>query len=214
MALKQQDILTRADFESSLRHRKVRMSVSEVAKALGIPRAYLSEFRSGERNLKPEFQEKLRAFFEEKGVEFDDAPAPQTPNPDAPHTALAVARICHLPIRADRVSEAPAILDEMGRNDVRIAELLDKPAIRNSGLFGDGDFSEETVEDLKELFAFTGASYMLFRYLTLDKNPLDQVAGQYTLRSVLIEHLKQSFDAAGLNTAPPQPEPVPEEEPA
>ncbi len=200
MAVKRQRVLSRDEVREALDTHQI--SISRCAKATSVPRTYLSEFLSIGRPLTPEQLGKIREFLEGEGVEFED----QAPADAALPPSLAIANICHFPVRPDRVGEAKAALDEIDRNDKRIAALLDKPAVRNTGLFGDGDFSAKTDADIRELFALMGANYILFRYLTLEKNPLEQAAGPYTLRSVLIETVKQSLEAAGLDTESKAPE--------
>lgn len=68
MAIKQTETLSRADFDEAMVRQ--RLNVSEVARDTGIPRTYLSEFRNGDRKLRPEMLAKLRDYFESKGVEF------------------------------------------------------------------------------------------------------------------------------------------------
>src|SRR5262245_22133867 len=76
MPIKQSEVLSRADFDEAVV--RLRLNISEISKATGIPRTYLSEFRNGDRRLRPEHLGKLRDFFEERGVKFDS-----TPDPDA-----------------------------------------------------------------------------------------------------------------------------------
>lgn len=80
MAIKQQPVLTKQDFESALV--TLRLSVSEVSRESGIPRHIVSHFRNYGDGLKPEQSAKLRDFFESKGVEFtDEAETPAAPQP-------------------------------------------------------------------------------------------------------------------------------------
>ena len=61
-------ILSREDFEDAVA--AVNMTLADIAKQTGINRQYLSEFKSGDRNLRTEMRQTLRNFFETKGVEF------------------------------------------------------------------------------------------------------------------------------------------------
>ena len=70
MAIKQQPVLTKGDFEAALV--TLRLSVSEVARESGIPRHVVSHFRNYGDGLKPEQAAKLRDYLESKGVEFTD----------------------------------------------------------------------------------------------------------------------------------------------
>lgn len=61
-------ILSRQDFEDAVA--AVNMTLADIAKQTGVNRQYLSEFKSGDRNLRAEMRQTLRDFFEAKGVEF------------------------------------------------------------------------------------------------------------------------------------------------
>lgn len=80
MAIKQNHVITKDDFETALVTQ--RLSVSEVARETGIPRHIVSHFRNYGDGLKPEQAAKLRDYLEGLGVEFTDeetttAAAPQ-----------------------------------------------------------------------------------------------------------------------------------------
>ena len=120
MAIKQPKILSRQDFDQAII--RLRLSVSEVAKETNVPRAYLTEFRNGDRQLRPEHLAKLRDYFESKGVEFEDEPAQSdsvvatghvqtTPQTDPDGIQRAVLSIRHLAIDPSITHEqAEAIL--------------------------------------------------------------------------------------------------------
>lgn len=207
MAIKQHETLSRADFDQALVLK--RLNVSEVAKETGIPRTYLSEFRNGDRKLRPEHQAKLRDYFEAKGVEFDADPGPESRDDDAPqspHPRLALATLCHFPVRGEIAPEAMrTVLDEIERNDKRIAELLTREAKRVTDFWGKPKgFDDQTGDDIRELFALLGANYVLVRYLTGIKNPLEQAPAGDTLQSVLVETLRETIERAGLVALLPQ----------
>ena len=80
MAIKQQPIITKADFEAALI--TLRLSVSEVSRESGIPRHQVSHFRNYGDGLKPEQAAKLRDWLESKGVEFtNEVKTPATLQP-------------------------------------------------------------------------------------------------------------------------------------
>lgn len=206
MPVKQPEILSRADFDAAVV--MLRLNVSDVAKETNIPRTYLSEFRNGDRKLRPEHQAKLKDFFEGKGVEFDsdddDESGAPVVTPSSPHPRLGVATVCHFPVRQDIAAEnVRAVIDEIDRNDDRIAELLAHKAERQNTLLGEG-FAGQTEDDIRELFALLGANYVLIRYLTGLSNPLEQTTGIDTLQSVLTEALRESIERAGLTALLPQ----------
>lgn len=201
MVLKRKSVLTRDELREALDTHQI--SISQIAKATGVPRTYLSEFLSIGRPLKPEQLQQIRDHLEGEGVEFEDAPAPDSRGGNALPPSLAVASICHFPIRPDRVSEAKAVLGKIDENDRRIAELLGETAERKRSWSGDeGEYTEDTDAKLRELFALFGANYVLFRHLTMEKSPLDRDSGDRSIRSAVVEMLKPHFDDAGLRTEP------------
>jgi len=90
MAIKQQPVLTKEDFETVLV--TLRLSVSEVARETGIPRHVVSHFRNYGDGLKPEQAAKLRDWLESRGVEFTEEaetsaaqqPTGEQPSPQQP----------------------------------------------------------------------------------------------------------------------------------
>ena len=207
MAIKHPEPLSRADFDEAMV--RLRISVSEVAKETGIPRTYLSEFRNGDRKLRPENLAKLRDYFESKGVEFADEPAndagqgdasakPATPN--ARMVAVQSVRFC-FPI-ADNVPDdvVAKVMDQIEEGDARLVALFKTKVDRNSGLFGDGDFTEEFSASLQEAFAILAANYILFRQLrgwsAFGVKPVTE--DPQTLRDVLFGTFNQVLTEAGL----------------
>lgn len=82
MAIKQQPVLTREDFEAALV--TLRLSVSEVSRESGIPRHVVSHFRNYGDGLKPEQAAKLRDWLESQGVEFTDEEVDSQPASEHP----------------------------------------------------------------------------------------------------------------------------------
>ena len=204
MPVTQTEVLSRADFDEAVV--KLRANVSEIAKEAGVPRTYLSEFRNGDRKLRPEHQAKLREYFESKGIEFEDEPAadpkPEDNTPESPPPRLTVGTVCHFPVRGDLTPERVRdTVNEIDRNDARAAEILARKVKRISGFFGDEKgYSEETDVDIRELFALFGANWTLLRYLTGIKNPLAAPAEKDTINQVLLDAVRESLERAGIAT--------------
>lgn len=203
MPIKQPETLSRADFDQAVV--RLRLNVSELAKETGIPRTYLSEFRNGDRQLRPEHQAKLRDYFEGKGVEFEGSKGegqPPAADPKAPHPRLAVGAVCFFPVRADLDdARVRTVMQEIDRNDKRIAELLDKKATRAAAFGGKGEYSDETQAAGRELFALCSANYMLVRYLTGTDNPLARPTKQNSLGAILLETMREGVERAGIEIA-------------
>jgi len=169
MAIKQEYALTRAEFDEALV--RLRLNVSEVAKETGIPRSYCSEFRNGDRQLRPEQLAKLKDYFENKGLVFENnAPESEQPsliptvadlaNPEGvQHTLLAVR---HLAIDQSLNNEQVTnILKKVAANDHEAELLLNEKVER--GILS--DWSELTDSYLKQVFGLFAANYVLMRHL-------------------------------------------------
>lgn len=167
MAIKQNYALTRAEFDEALV--RLRLNVSEVAKETSIPRSYCSEFRNGDRQLRPEQLAKLKDYFESKGLVFenDEPAAEQQPiaepiydlnNPDTEgfkRTLLAVKHLAIDPKISDH--EAKSIIAKVKANDREIELFLKEKAERG---FID-DWSELTDTYLRQVFGLLSENYLL-----------------------------------------------------
>ena len=111
-------ILSREDFEDSVA--AVNMTLAEIAKQTGINRQYLSEFKCGDRNLRAEMLQKLRDFFESKGVEFVDAVEVEVDDDYADDDA---------PIATLTVTDRKAVLRELDsivqKNNLQLATAIE-----------------------------------------------------------------------------------------
>jgi transcriptional regulator with XRE-family HTH domain len=154
-------ILSKEDFEDAVA--AVNMTLADIAKQTGINRQYLSEFKCGDRNLRAEMREKLREFFESKGVEFvgadsnldedDDTPSSTRPTRIAaalaavfpsPTFALSVAADLPEGDRAAALAEVDAIVRE---NDRKLA----MPVGYTSPLIFDPELSDDAKAVNEEL---------------------------------------------------------------
>lgn len=210
MAIKQATTLTKEDFEEAIV--TLRLSVSEVSRESGIPRHIVSHFRNYGDGLKPEQTAKLRDYFESKGVEFDD----EASEPDASETKTASISSPSPRLDADikveysfplssnipdeTINNAMDIMDE---NDARLVVLFKTKIERDTGIFSDGDLTEETAAALQETFALLANNYLIFRMLrgwrALNQPPADE--NFKTVRDMLMETFKQPLIDAGLITA-------------
>lgn len=222
MPIKQQEVLSRSDFDQAVVH--LRLNVSDVSKATGIPRTYLSEFRNGDRKLRPEHQAKLRDFFESKGVEFDDepeAPAPaRAPERRAdvasPHPRLrAMEQVrCYFPV-ADGVPDevVAGAMNEREQAEAELAVVLLETVEKNEGIFGGGEFTDASKERLQAAFSHLAKIGLLELYVRgfpgLKLKPsTEQVQ---TVRDVIIATFRKPLEDAGLVEPEPQPEPTKQE---
>ena len=220
MAIKQQPVLTKDDFEAALV--TLCMSVSEVARETGIPRHVVSHFRNYGDGLKPEQAAKLRDWLESKGVEFTDEVEPATPSQPAmaslpPQLGVGIQPPRHFLISSnipdEVIRDAMYIMDE---NDARLMLLLKNKLERNGGFLGDGELTEETKDTLQEAFALLAGNYITFRLLrgwpALNVQPTNEKP--QTVRDMILQTFMQPLIDAGLIVAPEQAEEPKKEEEA
>lgn len=174
-------ILSREDFDDAVA--AVNMTLADIAKQTGVNRQYLSEFKSGDRNLRAEMRQTLRDFFEAKGVEFfaadfdhDDEPLLSTrPTRGRP---LSDAQVFPLPTiafsigidvpEADRAAAVVALDAIVQENNLKLATV-----VSYSFLFSD-DINDESKTRHTELCQGLTAEAILRRVLD----------GSFTARSV------------------------------
>lgn len=204
MTIKQNHILTRQDFDQAMV--SLRLNISEVSRDTGVPRTYMSEFRNGDRQLRPENLAKLRDYFESKGLEFDNEP-PEIPQPPAALPAQSSSNPPSSPYRFWPVYlevEQPVAVKTLGEvqdNDARIAVLLQQAAERKDGLFSGGDdFTDDTKDALQEVFSLMSLNYALFRSLSgwpaLGVSPSTE--SPETLRMVVFDTFREQLEKVGL----------------
>ena len=195
MAIKDTEYLSREDFNQAVV--RLRLNITEISKELGIPRTYLSEFRNGDRQLRPEMLGKLRDFFESKGIEFSDMP--ETPS-QAP---FSISKS----IPAETIRNA---LDMMEENDARLVALMKSKIERVDGFLGlgEGELTDETKEALQETFALLAGNYLVFRMLrgwpALKLSPTSE--DPETVRDMILTTFNQLLIDSGLITSPDEGE--------
>lgn len=160
MAIKQNHHLTKEDFEAALASQ--RLSISQVARDTGIPRQYISHFRSYGDGMKPDQLAALREYLEGLGVEFTEE--------EEGHVSTAASQGLRLPqiLTDDGLTQRTALVCRHFFIDERISnqqiedggeriqesfdqakELLDVKL--ESRAFSDG-YDEETETKLRELW--------------------------------------------------------------
>jgi len=212
MAIKQQPVLTKDDFEAALV--TLRLSVSEVSRETEIPRNIVSHFRNYGDGLKPEQAAKLRGWLEEKGVEFTDEEETADPSQPTiaslhPQLGVGIQQVHHFPISGnisdEVIRDAMYIMEE---NDARLMLLLQNKLERNGGFLGNGELTDETKATLQEAFALLAGNYITFRLLrgwpALNVQPTNDKP--QTVRDMILQTFMQPLIDAGLMVAPDQAE--------
>jgi len=189
MAIKQRKSVSRREFEDALQ--ELNVSVSEVAKGTEIPRAYLSDLRNRGVPLRREHDEKLRAYLEGQGVEFEEGRAPADDDGRATREAFPISS----DIDAEVVERA---LDAIEQNDARLTILLNKKAGRESFLGMEGGYSGETKRDLVEIRGLLSENYVLFRKLC-GMRALNGKPGAESLRDLVLADFRPRLLETGLS---------------
>lgn len=211
--------ITPEDFQEALDY--LGASISEIAKQVGIPRAYLSDLKNRNVPLRREHADILAEYFEKEGVPFSDEAAPAVISQPAnitnlnPQLAVGLKIEHYFPISNNITDEvirnAMYIMEE---NDARLMMLLQTKLERNEGLFGDGDLTEETKAVLQETFALLAGNYITFRMLrgwpALNVQPTSDKP--QIVREMILQTFMQPLIDAGLIVALVQTEEVASEE--
>jgi hypothetical protein len=174
MAIKKTVLLTKEDFESALV--ELRLSVSEVARETGLPRQYISHFRSYGDGLRPEQVAKVRDFIEarlaENGMTLEserdtdttkpEPMAPALPKPDSASLRSTSITCIHFATSpAIQSADLMKIVRDMESNEARLEELMGKEA-KEAGLFESGEWSAETAADMQEAIGLMASNFVLF----------------------------------------------------
>jgi transcriptional regulator with XRE-family HTH domain len=199
--------------QSRQARREFGLSQADVAEATGLKRPYLSEFESDTAQRFTISQlRKLRTFYEgrltearEAGEEIDlifgsEDTAPET---IAPAIETVKAKRFHFPVD-DAVSDdtLASVLATIRANDRKLAELLTQEVVRDDGIFGSGDFTEETLQALRDSLSLLACNYLMVRAVSgwpeigLSASN-DNIAGNQVL-SAILDSMRDTFEAAGL----------------
>jgi transcriptional regulator with XRE-family HTH domain len=204
MPIKQREILSRADFDIAVV--QLRLNVSEIAKATGIPRTYLSEYRNGDRKLRPEHQAKLRDYFEAKGIEFEDDPD-QRDETTRGRTALPVSQAAFVlfpgavKVSQDKVQRVAELIRE---KEAQLIPLLKQP-VKRGDWFDDGKLSDDTRDQLDLARSIMAECYLLMRALregSAGEASIDGASAK-TVRDVLLNWYRTDLEAVGMLEAAP-----------
>ncbi|CAG4883712.1 conserved protein of unknown function [Georgfuchsia toluolica] len=186
------------------------LSQADVAEATGLKRQYLSEFESetAQRFTSAQLR-KLRTFYENKleearaageEIELTFGDAEETP---AASIEAVKAKRFFFPV-ADEVSDETlaSTLANIRANDKKLAESLATLAERESSLFGEGDYTEEVLQAIRESLSLLAANYLQVRAIGgwpeigLSASN-DKLSGNDVLAAI-IASMTDNFAAAGL----------------
>lgn len=186
------------------------LTVSAIADGTGLSKAYISEFRNETRNLSQSQQTQLRNFlelkYEEQGKDFPEAE--DTSSSDLLQGLGGMVQRITRPaiLLSEDVPKALSekLLDLIDANRAKVSEILGRE-FQDGGFFG-GDYSKETEEAIRELFALLALNYIAILMLQ-GRNIARQVDAEYPVKTMgdwLSKHLSTS----------PLAELLPQDEPA
>lgn len=140
------------------------LTVAAIAEGTGLSKAYVSEFRNETRNLTPSQQNQLRTYleaqYEEQGQDFPEAQ--DTSDQDLLQgLGGMVKRITRPAILLSENVPAPQaekLLDLIEANRLKVGDILNTE-FATGGFFG-GEFSEETENAIREIFALLALNYV------------------------------------------------------
>lgn len=201
--------------QSRQARREFGQSQADVAEATGLKRQYLSEFESDTAQRFTASQlRKLRAFYEAKLAEAreagedieltfgDEAQEPEA-SPPVGSVETVKARRFHFPVD-DAVSgeTMSAVLTSIRTNDRELVGLLAQEAKRDDGFFGSGEFTEGTLQALRDSMSLLACNYLLVRALGGWPDvglsaATENILGN-TVLSAIIGSARDTFEAAGL----------------
>lgn len=131
-----------------------------------LPGHKLKNFETGRFVPDMAFLQRLREFYESKGIDFTDIDTKQT-SVDVPKPTPGVGIVA--PLQTSRFvvdqtlsyEQVDQFLERMDSNDEQISELMKRTL--ESGLLS--SYSEKTDTDTKELYGLMAENYLLFRAL-------------------------------------------------
>lgn len=175
------------------------LTQKEVIEESELPGYKLKQFETGRFIPDMPFLQKLREYYESKGIELG-APASQPNSKQKPGSSMTktTARMCFYV--SDDISEdqADAILSRMDANDDRIAEIL--PEAVSSGFLS--DYDADTEQRQRELFGAMAENYLLFRMLQGRNIVSPPKPGEHAQTQA--DLLSQFFANSPLSTANPR----------
>lgn len=199
--------------QSRQARRELGLSQADVAEATGFKRQYVSEFESGTaQRFTPSQLRKLRTLYEGKLAEAREAgeqidltfgsedTAPET---IAPTIETVKTKRFHFPVD-DLVSDdtLASVLSTIRANDHKLSDLLTQEVVRNDGIFGSGDFTEETLQALRDSLSLLACNYLMVRAVSgwpeigLSASN-DNITGNQVL-SAILGSMRGTFETAGL----------------
>lgn len=140
------------------------LTVAAIAEGTGLSKAYISEFRNETRNLSASQHAQLRSFleaqYEEQGQEF---PEEQDNSDQALLQGLGsmVKRITRPAILLSEdvpTAQAEKLTDLIEANRLKVSDILNTE-FAGGGIFG-GEFSEDTENAIREVFALLALNYV------------------------------------------------------
>ena len=191
--------------------RELGLSQADVASTVGINRAYLSDFESGNliRLTKGQLR-KLRTHYEGKiaaakaaGDEIEIAFGDSAPEVVTLRIESVTGKKLVLGSSNDVSDEVvSSVMATIADNDKELAGILNSIATRDQAIFGEGGLSEETLGNLRQAFSLLAGNYLLVRSIggwpEIGLSAANMNIADNSLLQLVIQNAEQQFIQAGL----------------
>lgn len=197
--------------------RELGLSQADAASAVGLNRAYLSDYESGNLNRFTKSQlRKLRSHYEEKiaaardaGDEIEITFGDAEPEVLAIRVEAVSAQQCTFPIGKEVSEEViSATLATISNIDKKLVSLLSTAAKREEAFFSPGEFNEETLAAFRESFSLLACNYLLIRSIggwpEIGLSAANMNIGGNSVLAEVIANVSDYFKEAGLIGDPEQ----------
>ena len=194
--------------------RELGLSQADVEAGTSLKRQYLSEFEAGTSNRFTRSQtRKLVDFYRSKidearaaGDEIDITFEDEAASP-APTVETVKAKRFHFPVD-DAVSDdtLSSVLATIRAQDREAADRLNQVATRDDGFLGSGDFTEETLQALRDAMSLLACNYLMVRAVSgwpeIGLTASNDNIASNTVLSAILASMQDQFAAAGLIGVP------------
>lgn len=197
--------------QSRQARRELGLSQADVEAGTGLKRQYVSEFEAGTSNRFTRSQlRKLIDFYQAKieearaaGDEIDVVFGEEEAASSAPSIETVKAKRFHFPVD-DAVSDdtLASVLAAIRANDRKLVDLLTQEAQRDDGLLGSGDFTDDTLQALRDSMSLLACNYLMVRAVTgwpeIGLSASNDSIADNKVLAAIIGSMRDQFEAAGL----------------
>ena len=201
MAITRKTSVTQEDLESVVAEHGV--PLAQIAREADIDRIALSKFRNHGQKLKLADARALLEWMRKNDLWDEDKGA--GPGDEKPIASIEIvkAKRFHFPVD-DAVSDdtLSSVLATIRANDKKLADLLTQEAKQDDGFLGSGEFTEETLQALRDSLSLLACNYLMVRavsgWLEIGLSASNANIASDKVLSVILASVQDRFEAAGL----------------